>query len=208
MLCLTCPLLEATSPPLPRRRRDASKPRPRLPTPSPRRVQKTTVLIHVREGAEREPYLWATVPSGNVGVSVDGLRLGVVGVEEANELGCAHFSGMRVHQGRPLGGRGREPWCVENRAKWSASPLKLQARPGAPFASDDYLKYDLDGQIRIAVPGTWKTGDQKSLAVEWAPVGAKKCLVARVEILMDADGAPKMTSFLVEDLDEVLELSD
>ena len=56
--------------------------------------------------------------------------------------------------------------------------------------------------------GTWKTGDQKSLAVEWAPVGAKKCLVARVEILMGADGAPKMTSFLVEDLDEVLELSD
>ena len=49
---------------------------------------------------------------------------------------------------------------------------------------------------------------QKSLAVEWAPVGAKKCLVARVEILMDADGAPRMTSFLVEDLDEVLELSD
>ena len=46
------------------------------------------------------------------------------------------------------------------------------------------------------------------MAVEWAPVGAKKCLVARVEILMDADGAPKMTSFLVEDLDEVLELSD
>ena len=80
--------------------------------------------------------------------------------------------------------------------------------PGAPFASDDYLKYDLDGQIRIAVPSTWKTGDQKSLAVEWAPLGAKKCLVARVEILMDADGAPKMTSFLVEDLDEVLELSD
>ena len=49
-------------------------------------------------------------------------------------------------------------------------------------------------------------GDQKSLAVEWAPVGAKKCLVARVEILMGAE--PKMTSFLVEDLDEVLELSD
>ena len=69
----------------------------------------------MREGAEREPYLWATVPSGNVGVSVDGLRLGVVGV-------------------------------------------------------------------------------------------AKKCLVARVEILMGAE--PKMTSFLVEDLDEVLELSD
>ena len=99
-------------------------------------------------------------------------------------------------------------WCVENRAKWSASPLKLQARPGAPFASDDYLKHDLDGQIRIAVPTRWAAGDQKSLAVEWAPVGAKKCLVARVEILMDADGAPKMTSFLVEDLDEVLELSD
>ena len=52
----------------------------------------------------------------------------------------------------------------------------------------------------------WKTGDQKSLAVEWAPVGAKKCLVARVEILMGAE--PTMTSFLVEDLDEVLELSD
>ena len=98
-------------------------------------------------------------------------------------------------------------WCVENRAKWSASPLKLQARPGAPFASDDYLKHDLDGQIRIAVPTRWAAGDQKSLAVEWAPVGAKKCLVARVEILMDADGAPRMTSFLVED-DEVLELSD
>ena len=46
------------------------------------------------------------------------------------------------------------------------------------------------------------------MAVEWAPVGAKKCLVARVEILMGSDGAPKMTSFLVEDLDEVLELSD
>ena len=105
----------------------------------------------MREGAEREPYLWATVPSGNVGVSVDGLRLGVVGVEEANEL------------------RGT--------------------------------------QIRIAVPSTWKTGDQKSLAVEWAPVGAKKCLVARVEILM-GENEPKMTSFLVEDLDEVLELSD
>ena len=84
----------------------------------------------------------------------------------------------------------------------------MQARPGAPFASDDYLKYDLDGQIRIAVPGRWAAGDQKSLAVEWAPVGAKKCLVARVEILMSDDGAPKMTSFLVEDLDEVLELSD
>jgi hypothetical protein len=26
--------------------------------------------------------------------------------------------------------------------------------------------------------------------------------------LLDADGAPRMTSFLVEDLDEVLELSD
>jgi len=50
-------------------------------------------------------------------------------------------------------------------------------------------------------------GDQKSLAVEWAPVGAKKCLVARVEILM-GENEPKMTSFLVEDLDEVLELSD
>ena len=99
-------------------------------------------------------------------------------------------------------------WCVENRAKWSASPLKLQARPGAPFASDDYHKCDLDGQIRIAVPSRWAAGDQKSLAVEWAPVGAKKCLVARVEILMSDDGAPKMTSFLVEDLDEVLELSD
>ena len=74
--------------------------------------------------------------------------------------------------------------------------------------SDDYLKCDLDGQIKIAVPGRWAAGDQKSLAVEWAPVGAKKCLVARVEILMDADGAPRMTSFLVEDLDEVLELSD
>ena len=97
-------------------------------------------------------------------------------------------------------------WCVENRAKWSASPLTLQARPGAPFASDDYLKYDLDGQIRIAVPQNWAAGDQKSLAVEWAPVGAKKCLVARVEILMGAE--PKMTSFLVEDLDEVLEVSD
>ena len=47
-----------------------------------------------------------------------------------------------------------------------------------------------------------------STQVEWAPVGAKKCLVARVEILMSDDGAPKMTSFLVEDLDEVLELSD
>ena len=57
------------------------------------------------------------------------------------------------------------------------------------------------------MPGTWKTGDQKSLAVEWAPVGAKKCLVARVEILM-GEKEPKMTSFLVEDLDEVLELSD
>ena len=53
----------------------------------------------------------------------------------------------------------------------------------------------------------WRAaGDQKSLAVEWAPVGAKKCLVARVEILMGAE--PTMTSFLVEDLDEVLELSD
>ena len=37
---------------------------------------------------------------------------------------------------------------------------------------------------------------------------APKCLVARVEILMSDDGAPKMTSFLVEDLDEVLEVSD
>ena len=151
------------------------------------------------------------------GYLVDGLRLGVVRVEEANELGGAHFSGMRVHERRPLGGRGREPRRPpRDRVRvhrvhgdvgvhpGDAGP----ARPGAPFASDDYLKHDLDGQIRIAVPGTWKTGDQKSLAVEWAPVGAKKCLVARVEILMDADGAPKMTSFLVEDLDEVLELSD
>ena len=96
-------------------------------------------------------------------------------------------SDVKIDDGRRRGGRGRH---------------------GAPFASDDYLKYDLDGQIRIAAPSTWKTGDQKSLAVEWAPVGAKKCLVARVEILMSDDGAPRMTSFLVEDLDEVLELSD
>ena len=60
----------------------------------------------------------------------------------------------------------------------------------------------------VRIPRNWAAGDQKSLAVEWAPVGAKKCLVARVEILMSDDGAPKMTSFLVEDLDEVLELSD
>ena len=46
-----------------------------------------------------------------------------------------------------------------------------------------------------------------STQVEWAPVGAKKCLVARVEILM-GENEPKVTSFLVEDLDEVLELSD
>ena len=92
------------------------------------------------------------------GYLVDGLGLGVVRVEEANELRGTHFSGMRVHERRPLGGRGREP-----------------------------------------LPPT---------TMEWAPVGAKKCLVARVEILMDADGAPRMTSFLVEDLDEVLELSD
>ena len=97
------------SPPLPRRRRDASNHVLVSPNAIAATLQKTTVLIHVREGAEREPYLWATVPSGNVGVSVDGLRLGVVGVEEANELRGTHFSGMRVHQGRPLGGRGREP---------------------------------------------------------------------------------------------------
>ena len=53
----------------------------------------------MREGAEREPYLWATVPSGGVGVLVDGLRVGVVGVEEANELGSAHFSGSVCTRG-------------------------------------------------------------------------------------------------------------
>ena len=100
---------------------------------------------------------------------VDGLGLGVVRVEEANELRGAHFGRVRVHERRPLGGRGREP-------------------------------------LRRRRERVWKTGDQKSLAVEWAPVGAKKCLVARVEILMGAE--PTMTSFLVEDLDEVLELSD
>ena len=98
----------------PRHRRDASKPRPRLPpvgpTPTQRvnhalvphnaiaaTLQKTTVLIHVREGAEREPLLVATVPSGWWGYLVDGLGLGVVRVEEANELGGAHFGRMRVH---------------------------------------------------------------------------------------------------------------
>ena len=89
---------------------------------------------------------------------VDGLRLGVVRVEEANELRGAHFGRVRVHEGRPLGRRGREPL---RRRRVLASHL----RPGAPFASDDYLKYDLDGQIRIAVPGRWAAGDQKSLAV-------------------------------------------
>ena len=97
MLCLTCPLLEATSPPLPRRRRDASKLSPRLPHAIAATLQKTTVLIHVREGAEREPLLVATVPSGWWGYLVDGLGLGVVRVEEANELGGAHFGRMRVH---------------------------------------------------------------------------------------------------------------
>ena len=63
---------------------------------------------------------------------------------------------------------------------------------------------DHDGRLHDR---RWGNGDQKSLAVEWAPVGAKKCLVARVEILM-GENEPKMTSFLVEDLDEVLELSD
>ena len=38
------------------------------------------------------------------------------------------------------------------------------------------------------------------------PRGRQEMLVARVEILMGAE--PTMTSFLVEDLDEVLELSD
>ena len=65
----------------------------------------------MREGTEREPLLLGDGPVGVVlwGYLVDGLRLGVVGVEEANELRGTHFSGMRVHQGRPLGGRGREP---------------------------------------------------------------------------------------------------
>ena len=53
---------------------------------------------------------WATVPSGCLwGYLVDGLRLGVVRVEEANELGGAHFGRVRVHKRRPLGRRGREP---------------------------------------------------------------------------------------------------
>ena len=37
---------------------------------------------------------------------VDGLRLGVVRVEEANELSRADFGRVRVHEGRSLGGRG------------------------------------------------------------------------------------------------------
>ena len=45
----------------------------------------------MREGAEREPLLVATVPSGWWGYLVDGLGLGVVRVEEANELGGAHL---------------------------------------------------------------------------------------------------------------------
>ena len=167
---------------------------------------------------------WATVPSSVVGYLVDGLRLGVVYAVGRRDLWAEGSKESGPWQGTIQRYNAEEEcwinesvsksteedasWCVENRAKWSASPLTLQARPGAPFASDDYLKYDLDGQIRIAVPGRLAAGEQKSLAVEWAPVGANKCLVARVEILMDADGAPKMTSFLVEDLDEVLELSD
>ena len=94
-------------------------------------------------------------------------------------------------------------WCGENRAEWSDSPLSLQARPGAAFASDDYLKYALDGPIRVAAPASWAAGDQKTLAVEWAPAGSRRCLVARVEVRMGDAGAPSLASFLVEDLDEV-----
>ena len=79
----------------------------------------------------------------------------------------------------------------------------MQARPGAPFASDDIKKWALDGQIRIAAPASWVAGDQKTIAVEWAPAGSGRCLVARVEVLVGDDGAPTLASFLVEDLDEV-----
>ena len=46
------------------------------------------------------------------GYLVDGLGLGVVRVEEANELRGTDLGGMRVHERRPLGRRGgREPYA-------------------------------------------------------------------------------------------------
>ena len=97
MLCLTLPPSggNVSTPSALSTRR--VQPCPRLPHAIAATLQKTTVLIHVREGAEREPLLVATVPSGWWGYLVDGLGLGVVRVEEANELGGAHFGRMRVH---------------------------------------------------------------------------------------------------------------
>ena len=89
----------------------------------------------------------------------------------------------------------------ETKAQWSDSPLRLQARPGGLFASDAYLKLTLDGNVRIAAPARWAIGDPKQIAVEWAPKGSGRCLVARVEAFIGDDSEPMLTSFLVESLE-------
>ena len=69
------------------------------------------------------------------GYLVDGLRLGVVRVEEANELRRAHFSGMRAHEGRPLGRRdGREGAGATSQIKYRPKSTRL-VFSRVPFAS-------------------------------------------------------------------------
>ena len=111
LLCLDVPLPAAASHPPRPRRRGRAKPRPRLPhaiAAARSRRQQSRRGGKEREGAEREPRGRRSRRVG-VGYLVDGPRLGVVRVEEAKELRRADFGGVRVHEGRPLGGRGREP---------------------------------------------------------------------------------------------------
>ena len=158
----------------------------RLPTPSPRRVQKTTVQTTCGKGAGRD----GTSRRSRRVLLVDGLprrvregrrvRGGGRAADRAGGDGRVEPRGpwqgddpaiQRVEEEWRAGSsprtsqirrmRGR---TTENRAKWSAS---RQAWKGAPFASAHYIKCDLDGQSpRVA------RGDQKSLAVE---MGARRC---------------------------------
>ena len=67
----------------------------------------------------------------------------------------------------------------ETPVAWPDSPLKVQTSSGG--ALDGYAYAELDGNIRIAVPGDWAAGEVGTVALEWAPKDGSQRLVAYVQ---------------------------
>ena len=102
----------------------------------------------------------------------------------------------RPTAGAPINGAHGDLTVASSAENRAASALVFaSSRPGAPFASDDYLKCDLDGQIRIAVPVAGRPATRSRWRWNGRPSVRSASRASRSSW---RDGEPKMTSFLVE----------